>query len=277
MNTKVLLPILLLIAISCKKGQNSVKSHILKKVEVKELQLLLDAAKVEGTILIYDINKNTYYANDFDKAKQGALPASTYKIPHSIIGLETGILKSDGVAFIWDGTKRTFAAWEKDLSLREGFQKSCVPCFQELARKIGVRRMKESLEKLHFGKMDVTATTITDFWLTGVSKISPFQQIDFLKRFYKKSLDISEATYTTLRSIMILEKNETYTLSGKTGLVIQNKVPLGWFVGYLEKGNQVYFFATKITPKMKGMPVKQISLLRKKLTISALRELQLVK
>ena len=41
---------------------------------------------------------------------------------------------------------------------------------------------------------------------------------------------------------MIFEKTSNYTLRGKTGWVDKT----GWFVGYLEQNNQVYYFATNI-------------------------------
>ncbi|PID95374.1 MAG: class D beta-lactamase [Bacteroidetes bacterium] len=266
MHPKFILVALLLV-FSCNK-----KSPSSQNIECQELQILLDKAKVNGAILIFDSNKNMYYASNFEEAKKGTIPASTYKIPHTIIGLETGELEDEKTIFVWDGKKRAFSIWEKDMSLKEAFQKSCVPCYQELARKIGAKRMNENLARLHFGEMHVTEETIADFWLTGESKINTFQQIDFLKRLNNKELPISDSTCKIIRNVLIIEKNEDFTLSGKTGLVIKSGKKVGWFVGYLEKGDHIFYFASRITPKV-DMAMTEFSLLRKTITRSAFRKL----
>lgn len=61
---------------------------------------------------------------------------------------------------------------------------SCVPCYQEIARKIGTIKMKEYLEKFEYKNMIFDSLTIDNFWLEGNSKISQKQQIDFLRKFY---------------------------------------------------------------------------------------------
>ena len=146
-------------------------------------QQIIDSSLVKGAVLIYDPQKNTYYSNDFDWAKTGHLPASTFKIPNSIIALETGVVENDSTLFKWDGKKRALAIWEKDMILHEAFHRSCVPCYQEIARKIGVARMKAHLRKFDYGYMLVDSSNLDIFWLEGASRINQFQQIDFLSRF----------------------------------------------------------------------------------------------
>jgi beta-lactamase class D len=85
------------------------------------------------------------------------------------------------------------------------------------------------------------------FWLAGEFKISQKQQIDFLKRFYNKELPISDRTFDIMRKLMVLDENENYTLSGKTGWAILNDNNIGWFIGFVEKGDNVYYMATNVT------------------------------
>ena len=68
-----------------------------------EFQTILDSVKVRGAILVYDPQKKTYYSNDFEWTKKQNLPASTFKIPNSIIALETGVVENDSALFEWDG------------------------------------------------------------------------------------------------------------------------------------------------------------------------------
>jgi beta-lactamase class D len=50
-----------------------------------------------------------------------------------------------------------------------------------------------------------------------------------------------------VKDILVLEETPIYKLSGKTGGgSLVNGKALGWFVGYLERKDDVYFFATNI-------------------------------
>ena len=48
---------------------------------------------------------------------------------------------------------------------------------------------------------------------------------------------------------MVIDSNANYKLSGKTGWGFHNDQDNGWFVGYIEKDDNTYFFATNVTPK----------------------------
>ncbi|MCH7974137.1 MAG: class D beta-lactamase [Bacteroidetes bacterium] len=247
-----------------------------KQVINLEFQSIIDSAKLEGSILIYDFQKEVYYSNNFTWANIGKLPASTFKIPHSIIALESGIVENDSTLFKWDGKKRYLKNWEQDLIFRDAFHFSCVPCYQEIARKIGEKRMNQYLTKLGYGNMKVDSTNIDDFWLEGDSRISQFQQIDFLKRFHKSKFPISERTERIIKKMIIIEENENYTLRGKTGWSVWNGNNNGWFVGYVEMGIKVYFFATNVEPK-EQFNMKMFPKIRKEVTYEALKQLDIIK
>lgn len=265
--------IILSLAISCtdkKTTSDKVeKQEKTEKITESEFQTIIDSSNVEGSILIYDFTENKYYSNNFEWANKGRLPASTFKIPNSIIALETNVVKDDSTFLKWDGKKRRLKNWEQDLTLKEAFHFSCVPCYQEIAQKIGVKRMNEYLSKLAFGDMRVDSININVFWLEGESKINQFQQIDFLKRFYKSELPISEITENIMKKMMVIDDNKENKLSGKTGWSIRNGNNNGWFVGYLETASKTYFFATNIEPK-KDSDIDQFLTARKEITNRAL-------
>ncbi len=218
--------------------------------EIDAFQKILEANDVKGSILIFNPRINTYYSNNFDWAEKGRLPASTFKIPNTIVGLETGIVISDTSVFIWDGEPRRMKQWEANLSLREAFKYSCVPCYQEVARKVGVDRMRLKMDSFNYGNMVFDSTTIDKFWLEGESKISQFEQIEFLQKFNENHLAISERTKTLSKSIMFIDTlHEEASLYGKTGWSIRNGNNNGWFVGFLEFPNENFYFATNIDPK----------------------------
>lgn len=236
---------------------------------MKEFRGILDSAGVEGSVLIYDPDENMYYCNDFEWSERGFLPASTFKIPNAIIALETGVVEGDSTVFPWDGKKRRLPAWEQDLFFRDAFHVSCVPCFQDIARRIGPERMRRYLDTLHYGHMVFDSATIDRFWLEGRSHISQAEQIDFLVRFYYSQLPLSNRTEMLMKRLMVIEENSEYRLSGKTGWSIRNGNNNGWFVGYLEKNGRVLFVAANINPE-REFDMDLFPVIRKDISMKAL-------
>jgi len=271
---KLSLFLALITIISCTSGivikEQTSNNEAIKRDTIPAFQKILDSANVSGSILVYDAVKDIFYSNDFDRCEIGHLPASTFKIPNSIIALETGVIADDSTMIRWDGQKRRLPAWEQDLVFRDAFHYSCVPCYQEIARKIGVARMKEYLEKLDFGNMIVDSSSIDLFWLEGDSKISQFEQVDFLYRFYHSRLPVSKLTGEIVKRMMVIEENDTFKLSGKTGWSVRNGNNNGWFVGYLEKGADVYFIATNIDPKVE-FNMELFTVIRRQISMQAFR------
>lgn len=269
--TIFLLNLFLLVSLN---AQGQIKNKKTNEVIKPEFETILESFKVKGAVLIYDIKNKIYYSNDFSWTKMGFIPASTYKIPNSIIALETGVIKNDSAIFKWNGEKRNFKKWEKDLTFKEAFRVSCVPCYQEVARKIGVKRMKSYLKKLNYPGMVFDTLTIANFWLQGKSKISQMQQIDFLQNLYFSKLPISKRTENIMKDIMIIEKTKSYTLSGKSGWGMRNEINNGWLVGYLETNNTVYFFATNVEKEDTNMD--EFPIIRLNSTKEAFRKLKLI-
>lgn len=270
--------------LSCKNEKQSTNTkekivtidNEVENVTNPKFQTLIDSAKVNGSILIYDSHKKKYISNDFVWSNKGQLPASTFKIPNSIIALELGLMENDSSIFVWDGSKRQNPNWEQDLTLKEAFHYSCVPCYQELARKIGLVHMKENLEVLDYNSMVVDTLTIGDFWLQGNSRITQFEQIDFLLRLNQSLLKISAETEKVIKRIMLIEENNEYKISGKTGWSITDKVNNGWFVGILEKNDDTYYFATNIDSRL-DTDMNSFAFTRKDITYKAFKSLGVVK
>ena len=268
---KVTLILCVLSCIGCRGDKKPVSHRIVQP----EFQAIIDSSDVSGAILFYDLNKDIYHSNDFEWTHKGKLPASTFKIANSIIGLETGIIENANAIFKWDGNEKWLKVWEQDLVLKDAFQYSCVHCYQEIARDIGVQRMNNYLSKLDYGNFKVDSTNIEDFWLVGESRVSQMQQIDFLKRFYLNELPISNKTSETVKNIMFIEEGDDYKLSGKTGLSNANQIYNGWYIGYIETQNNTYFFATNLEPK-EGFTLNTFIKKRIDLTKSAFKSINVL-
>lgn len=267
---------------SCSEGNtNEPISEKLKKVDREvqhvqstEIQSIIDTSRVEGSVLIFDPVKNTFFSNNFDWAKTGRLPASTFKIPNSIISLELGLVQDDSTMFKWDGQKRMMKIWDRDMNFHDAFHLSCVPIYRQLARNIGTQQMKDHISKFNYGTMEIDSTNIDMFWLAGNSKISQFQQIDFLKRFNEKQLDISDSTYAIMKRMMIIENSNGVVLRGKTGWTQTEKGDNVWYVGFIESKGQTWYFATNLNATEKTN-IDTLPELRKAITSSALTALKI--
>ena len=81
-----------------------------------------------GTFVGYKVDDYLIIASDKVRSGEGKLPASTFKIPNSIIALETGVVEDpDKDVFKWDGVTRSIEAWNKDHTLRSAIAVSAVP------------------------------------------------------------------------------------------------------------------------------------------------------
>ncbi len=244
-------------------------------IEQQHWKAYFDKDEVKGSFLLYDLKKDNYLVYNSKGAKIGYLPASTFKIFNTLVGLETGVVDTN-VMIRWDGVRRWNADWNRDMKLKTAFQLSCVPCYQQIARKVGAERMKTWLQKANYGNMDVQASNIDTFWLTGNSRISPLEQVAFLKRIYNNDLPFSKNSVEQLKNIMVVERKDSYALRAKTGWTVQGKQNIGWYVGYVEKADNVYFFALHIQKKVHKKGSGNFGPARKGIADKILKELKIL-
>ena len=221
--------------------------HSSEKIHIRDdFKPYFDEYGVEGSFLLYDMQSQETTAYNYERCKEAFLPASSFKILNSLIGLETGVVPDENFIIPWDSVIRQVPAWNRDHTMASAFRNSVVPWYQELARRIGLARMKEWVAKSDYGKMDINQENLDRFWLVGNSRISPLEQMDFLKRLVKNQLPFSAHSIETVKKIMILEQNEKGIFRGKTGWAHVDGNNIGWFVGYLEKGSNTYIFVLNV-------------------------------
>ncbi len=210
----------------------------------------------QGVLVVTDTITGETYVSDPALAREAFGPCSTFKIWNTLIGLEEGILKSPDEPFWqWDGEERSFPDWNRDLTLREAFQASCVPAFQELARKIGPERMQAWLDKLDYGNKDMCDRP-DSFWLPRAGQknilITPEEQAALVNQLITGKLPVKKENVATLLDIMRIESSARSTLYGKTGSGLRsskdgpsadNDFDMGWFVGVLDCGGHKYSYA----------------------------------
>ncbi|NQT61716.1 MAG: class D beta-lactamase [Candidatus Marinimicrobia bacterium] len=211
----------------------------------KKLESLFREKGVVGTIVISNLDGSQKYQAYPERAKTAFLPASTFKIPNTLIALEEAVISSPGEILKWDGKVRFVEAWNQNHSLMTAFPVSCVWFYQELARRVGNETYLEYLKTLNYGNM-LTGPEISRFWLDGDLRITAEEQIVFLKKLYAEDLPFQPENFQVLKEVMVVEQSEDYTLYAKTGWAVRDDGEHIWWVGYEEKGEEVWFFATNI-------------------------------
>lgn len=204
---------------------------------------LFEKKDVNGTFILYDLQKNTFVGYNKERSEKRYVPASTFKIVNSLIGLATGTVKTVDEIIPYTGPKNPIiAAWKNDMGLRNAIALSNVPIYQELARRIGLIQMKEYLKILHYGDESI-GEKVDDFWLNGSLKISALEQVIFLKGLVEETLPVPKNIQKNIKDIILLEHSSNWKLYGKTGWQNYPDNGTGWFIGWLEKSNNIYIFA----------------------------------
>lgn len=200
---------------------------------------------IQGALVISSLRSGQTFIHDGSRAARLFPAASTFKILNTLIGVEEGVVSGKDHVFTWDGTIRAIPDWNRDQTLESAFRVSCVWCFQEIARAVGAERYRRYLTQSTYGHLQEPFLETT-FWIDGSLTISAIEQVEFLKRLYRRSLPFSARSYETLAQIMLMEQTPSFRLSAKTGLGGKEGPQIGWYVGYVETSEDVWFFATNM-------------------------------
>ena len=194
-----------------------------------------------GTFVGYKVDEYLIIASDKNRSGEPKLPASTFKIPNSIIALETGVVADpDKDVFKWDGVVRSVEAWNKDHTMRSAIAVSAVPVYQEIARRIGQERMQKYVDLFEYGNRDIGGG-IDQFWLTGNLRIDPVQQVDFVDRLRRGVLPVSKRSQDLVRDILPVTKVGDSIIRAKSGLLgAEAGKPrwAGWWAGPRRAANK---------------------------------------
>ena len=227
------------------------------------LKKYFDENKVTGTFSLFDNGQGSFIVYNLLRYRDSAyLPASTFKIVNSLIGLQTGRISDENMVIKWDGVVRQIPAWNKDLTMTEAFKISAVPYYQEVARRIGKDTMQIWLDSLHYGTQKIT-TRVDTFWLDNSLKIKPDEELGLMKKLYFSQLPFDKRSQTIVKKIMLQENTANYQLSYKTGWGnTENGDALGWIVGWIEENQHPYFFVLNVEGAPDTNPDVRLNMLK---------------
>ena len=139
-----------------------------------------------------------------DDCRQRTLPASTFKIPHALVALQTHVV-TDKTVIKWDGTKRDYRVWNRDQTLESAIRMSAVWVFQQFAVSIGRERELEHLRAFRYGSATFEHD-VTNFWLNGDLQISPIEQVAFLRRMFSYGLPVDRVHIDTVKTDLTMPR-----------------------------------------------------------------------
>ncbi len=268
----ILCPIILLGACTASpfphnQTHSAYASHL---TDAAAIRSLFNQANVQGVILIKSGNDLQAYGNAIERANQPFIPASTFKMLNALIGIEHSKTSPDEV-FKWNGEKRSFPAWEKDLTLTQAMAASAVPVYQELARRIGLELMQHEVKRVQFGNGDIGAQ-VDNFWLMGPLKITPRQEVQFADQLSHLQLPFRKSTQQQVIQMLFIEQIGSKALYAKSGWGMDVEPQVGWYTGWVEDAQG------KTTAFSLNLEMDQSTpaSLRKELVISSLKQLKIL-
>lgn len=209
------------------------------------------------TFLAVDYKNNNCWAINEAGLTQRHSPYSTFKIPHTLIALETGAVKSVDERIEWDQTKHPAKpfwpeTWKQSHTLATAFKHSAVWYYQDLVPRIDPKQYKKWLAKFHYGNQTFTPGS-DNFWLNNELQISPVEQVGFIACLLKNRCGVNAGTFSAFESAAVQETKNEFSLYAKTGagsIDPNSKEDAfgGWYVGYVkgEGGKPVAAFALYI-------------------------------
>jgi beta-lactamase class D/D-alanyl-D-alanine dipeptidase len=216
--------------------------------ENKNWKEIFTAAGITGGIYIYDLQKNKFTVYDRARMDTGFVPASTSKIFHSLIFLDSGAVKDENEIIKWDGVQRRIPEWNQDHSLKSALKVSAAWFYVEASKRAGRETMQKYYDDANYGNRSTDGFGDA-YWVKGKLRVTPRQQIEFLVKFYENRLPFSPKVLALVKEMLVYEKTDQYTIRGKTGWSDDFDPQVGWWIGYVERGENVYFFATELDMK----------------------------
>lgn len=227
--------------------------------ETPALAKIFKERRVEGTFVMVDAKADTVFVWNQKRAERRYSPGETFRIANAILALETGVVKGiddivpfnrktyrgfndDALRFFYAPLVNQSAESNRPRNLKNKMRTPSTRTFRWLARGIGAERMRDGLAKLNYGNMRV-GNSVARFWRDGSLQISAMEQVEFLGRVARGKLPVSPETLNKLRQLTLLEKTAHYELHSKSGWLITPKSELGWWVGWVERENEVFPFA----------------------------------
>ena len=186
---------------------------------------ILDSAGVRGSFALMENASEQFIISDLSRYKDSTYaPLQTaFAIP-TLMALDKGFIN------------HTPATWVSTDS---------ISYYQALMEKIGRADILKSMDSIHYGK-GIVGTDLRSFWKDGSLRITPDEQLGFIKKLYFNELPFQKRSQDIYKKMIVKEDNASYRLSYIQG-TDNNAIPTEWFVGFIEENKHPYFFVMQIS------------------------------
>lgn len=224
----------------------------------------------DGSFVLYDANSCSWSIYNMDAAAERITPNSTYKIYDALLGLESGVITPEHSSMAWNGEDYPFDSWETDHDLKSAMHDSVNWYFQSIDSQVGFDSVKTFLRTIEYGNQ-TTGMNLDLYWTDFSLKISPIEQVELLKKFYNNEFQFQSQNINAVKDSICLSSSPDGSLYGKTGTGrVDGQDVNGWFIGYIEKNDNIYYFAANIQGTSNSTGSKAMEI-----TTSVLSSLQL--
>mgnify|MGYP004627954313 FL=1 len=211
---------------------------------------LLDVSAIfgsyDGSFVLYDNHLDSWKIYNLEEANKRIPPDSTYKIYDALLGLESGIITPEHSSMAWNGEHFSYSAWENDQDLNSAMQNSVNWYFQTMDSQLGLNKIQEFLNEIEYGNQ-TTSSNLKLYWSDFSLKISPIEQVELLKKFNTNGFHLHSQNVLSVKNAIKIVGTSDGTFYGKTGTgCIDGQDINGWFIGYIETSDNIYYFATNI-------------------------------
>lgn len=222
----------------------------------------LSLIEAKSSFLVMDLESGNTLIREGDLETRMS-PCSTFKIPLSLIAYTAPILfdeTSPEWAFMdvyktWNGS--WLEVWSKPHNPTLWIKHSCLWYSQLITKQIGMQRLQQYLASFDYGNQDINGEPgqcdgLTHSWLSSSLKISPREQVVFLRKLLKEQLAATPNAYKMTKAILFNDNlSDDSKLFGKSGSGyyrdekgrIDHKRQFGWFVGWVERPQGTIIFA----------------------------------
>lgn len=216
-----------------------------------------ESRKLTGAMVVLDEAKGVMHVWNPKRAETQFSPASTFKIPNALIALDAKVVKDLDEVIPYGGTNEFMKEWERDMNLREAMKLSNVAVFHQVARRIGMVRMRAKLMDFDYGNEETGNDIGERFWLSGPLKISAIGQVEFLTKLAKGRLPVSAESVAEVKEIIRYGEKNGSVIYAKTGWIGRQEPQTGWWVGWAEKDGKIYPFAINaVIPTMEAAKLR---------------------
>jgi beta-lactamase class D len=215
----------------------------------------------ESCLLVFDESSGRTIREPAEACATRVTPASTFKIPHALAALDAEVVADVRETIAYDGAPRSFEIWKRDHDLASAMRYSVVWFFQKLAERLGMEREKSYLKAFDYGNQDASGG-LTSFWLSSSLRISPDEQISFLRRFFGGTLPVREEARRGVLEILLQPSGsvvnalgehpfaapwpEATAVRAKTGSGEHEGRAVRWLVGRVERGERGWIFVSLV-------------------------------